>query len=622
MTEAAPPTARDHLARATALAVEDPVAAIGELRRLVTAGDDFAAWIGGARLLDSLGPAAAAASTRQARIAVVGNSTITQLAGLLPLAALRFGVAVEVLETGFDQYRQEILAPDSALHRFSPDVVVIATDEHAAQVPDRAGDPAAVVAAEVERWQSLWRAVAEHSGARVVQHNFAVRPDLVHGHLATRMADLRSSMLGELNRSLAAVAPPGVNIVDCDGLAASFGKDRWFDDRYWYVAKQAVSLAALPALARHTAAAIAAQLGLTRKVLVLDLDGTLWGGIVGEDGLGGIQLGQGSPDGEAFSAFQRYCKALSERGVVLAVCSKNDPDAARLPFRQHPDMVLTEEDIAVFVADWAPKPEGLRHIARTLNLGLGALVFADDNPAERELVRAALPQVEVIDLPDEPSGYVEAVAGSLLFETAGLTDEDRARAAAYQALAAAESLRASASSIEDFHHDLAMTAQVLPFDEVSLPRVVQILAKTNQFNLTTRRHDEDAVRGFMADPGTVTMAIRLRDRLADHGLVVVVIATEDGDTLDVDTWAMSCRVIGRTLERTVLAHLIDEARNRGLRTIRGTYVPTERNRLVASLYSDLGFSRAGHHEETERWVLAVQAETHRNEFVEEPAWAH
>lgn len=617
---AVPPSGRQCLSAAQEHVATEPTVALQWLARLVDAEPDFAAWTAAAGLLDTLDATAATQAVRTARVGIVGSATTNQLTGLLRLAALRYGVWLEVLETGYDQYRQQILDPDSELFAFEPDIVLLAVHDGAVQLPDRTDDAAAAVESEIARWSGLWRRIADRCGADVVQHLFAVRPDTVHSHLAPGTRRARSSMLADLNRGLAERAGAGVSLVDCDALAAGYGKARWFDDRYWHISKQPYSLGALPIVARHTAAVLAARLGLMRRVMVLDLDNTLWGGVIGDDGLAGIVLGPGSMAGEAHAAFQRWCVDMARRGIVLAVCSKNDEETALQPFRQHPDMVLAEDDIAVFVANWEPKADNLRRIASRLGLGLDSLVFVDDNPAERDSVRAALPMVEVVDLPADPARYIDAVAGSLLFESAQLTDEDLIRARAYRARATAEAMREESVSIEDFHRDLEMTAAVAPIDEVSLPRVVQLIGKTNQFNLTTRRHGEEAVRRFMTDADSVSLAVRLQDRLADHGLVAAVIATTIDDALDIDTWVMSCRVIGRTLERTMLAHLIEEARRRGLNALRGTYIPTARNGLVSGLYEDLGFRSDGGEDGTTRWTLDVPTKTPRNETIKERAW--
>jgi len=372
-------------------------------------------------------------------------------------------------------------------------------------------------------------------------------------------------------------------------------------------------------LARHTAAVVGARLGLTRKCLVLDLDGTLWGGVVGEDGVDGIVLGGGEA-GEAFVAFQEYVLELKQRGVILAVASKNNEADAREVFERHPEMRLGLEDLAVFAVNWEDKPANLRRIAQALDVGLDALVLADDNPAERQIVRRLVPEVDVLALPDDPSDFRRALAGYLGFESIAITGEDRRRTAQYRARAAAAELASSAADIESFYRDLRMEAVVAPFDELHLARIAQLVGKTNQFNLTTRRHDAPTLRRFTDDPAYITRYLRLSDRFADHGLVALAIARIDGDTAEIYTLLMSCRVIGRTVEDHLLMHICRAAQDAGATRLRGTYLPSAKNQLVADLYQRLGFRLL---EETPggatRWEYDLaQRGPILNEFIAEP----
>lgn len=558
------------------------------LAGVAQAEDSFLAWQGAAALLATLGDDSGRVAKRTARVAVLGTYTTDQLTPMLGLALHALGVRAELLNAGFDQLQQELLDPGSETHAFGPTHVVLAVHEGAARLPEQSDDPAEAVARETDRWQALWA----KAGARVVQHGFALRPDPPLGHLGFRTPGSRPAMLAALNASLGAAAVTETLLVDCDRLAGTFGKQRWFDDRYWFLAKQAVALDALPLLARHTAAVIAADLGLTRKCLVLDLDNTLWGGVVGEDGLAGLRLGDG-PEGEAFVAFQERILALKRKGIVLAVASKNDEAEALRVFNEHPAMRIRRDDIACFAANWDTKVDNLRFVAETLDLGLDALVYADDNPAEREIVRRFLPEVDVLYLPRDPARYPRVLAEYLPFETAALAREDADRTAHYRARAQAAERRLELGDLEDFLRDLEMEATIAPFDDVRLPRIGQLIGKTNQFNLTTRRHSLETVRGFMAEPETVTLFLELRDRFADHGLVGVLVARRDGDALDIDTWLLSCRVIGRTAEHAMLAELAARAQSMGVARLRGTYVATERNGVVRDLYATLGFEQTG-----------------------------
>ena len=310
---------------------------------------------------------------------------------------------------------------------------------------------------------------------------------------------------------------------------------------------------------------------------MLDLDNTLWGGVLGEDGIDGIQLGEGT-EGEAFAAFQEHVLALEAKGVVLAICSKNDEPLVRDAFARHPGMRVPLDRIAVLSAGWDDKPAQIRRIAQDLGLGLDSLVFCDDNPVERESVRQLTPEVDVVRLPTDPAGYVRALADYPYFESTRLTEDDLHRTEQYRARAAAAAALGEASSLEDFLDSLDMEATFEPVGRSNLPRVAQLVGKTNQFNLTSRRRSEAELTELVADPATVAFAARLRDRYADHGLVAVVLARADGPDLDVDTWLMSCRVIGRSLEDLVLERLAAEAHERGCVGIRGDLRPHRQER--------------------------------------------
>ncbi len=407
-----------------------------------------------------------------------------------------------------------------------------------------------------------------------------------------RLSGSRVSLVREFNRRLAQAAGNDALLVDCERLAARVGKRRWIDERLWYGTRQPVAHEAMPVIARETAAVLAADLGLAARCLVLDLDNTLWGGVVGEDGIDGIAIGEG-PDGEAYAAFQDYVAALRARGIVLAVASKNDQQAARQPFADRPGMRLKLDDFAMFVADWRRKPEQIAEIADTLGLGLDTVVFVDDNPAECAEVAAALPDVTTICLDVAPSERVRRLAASVRFEISALSSEDEQRQRSYAARAGAAELKAGASSLEDFWRSLEMRARVRAIEAATLDRAAQLTQKTNQFNLTLRRHSREQIEHFVADGAAICRTLELEDRFASHGLIglaVVLPDEEDRETAVIDTLLLSCRVIGRTAEIHMLAHLSAAAIEQGFRRLRGLYVPGPRNALVADVYPRLGFA--------------------------------
>lgn len=390
-----------------------------------------------------------------------------------------------------------------------------------------------------------------------------------------------------------------------DGLQA------WFDAARWLQARMQIAPAAVPAYGEHAARILAALRGHSRKCLVLDLDNTLWGGVIGDDGLEGIVLGQGNAAGEAYLALQGYAKQLTQRGIILAVCSKNDPDIAQQVFRDHPDMILRREDIACFIANWEPKEGNLRRIAQELNIGLDSLVFVDDNPAERAHIRQALPMVAVPELPEDPASFVSCVEQAGYFEAVAFTDEDRQRARQYAGNQERDALLQASADPGSFLASLSMRMRAGPAQAVDLPRVAQLIGKTNQFNLTTRRYTLEAVAAMARDPAATILQFRLEDRFGDNGLVSAMIllpAKDQPDVLDIDTWVMSCRVFGRQLEHAVLNIAAATARSRGVSHLRGTFIPTAKNGVVRELFQALGFQAVARPglEGATHWALDLQ----------------
>ncbi len=536
------------------------------------------------RILENGGPPPGAP---RIRVALIGSFTADLLGRVLRVTLRRCGIDAVVDVYGIGQYGSLTADPGSALYRSDPDFVVLAVHHDELGLPDHSTAPDEDVEAEIRRWRSLWRRIQANSRARVVHWLFALPDDLVVNALDVRLPGSRYRMAVRVNAGLAAAAGKDVLVVDCDRLAGVAGKLAWFDDRSWRMAKQPFASDVLPLPARETAGLIAADLGLAKKCLVLDLDNTLWGGVIGEAGVHGIVLGGDA--GEGFVRFQRHVRMLKERGIILAVCSKNNPADAESPFQEHPDMLLRLSDISCFSASWEPKPEQLRRIAEHLGIGLDSLILVDDDPVERAQVRALLPEVEVVDLPESSWEYVRAVRNHPLLQQAWVTEEDAARTDAYRARDRAKQYEEESDTLEDFYRGLEMSARFAPVDANSLPRVAQMVVKTNQFNVLSRRHSAARLAELVAGPGTLHLTARLRDRFTDHGLVGFLLARTDGDTAEVDSWLLSCRVIGRDLERSMFGAFAREAAATGLRRLVGEYLPTQKNHLVADLYQRLGF---------------------------------
>lgn len=544
------------------------------------------------RLLRQLAEHQQGPPKRLCKLALVGSATFDLLVPALRAACFAAGVNAEIYQGAFNQCQQEILDPSSGLAKFGPEVVVIALDWRALGLPDESEHAATACESVIAMFRNLWTHCRERLGAYVIQHNVEVPSTDPYGHLSAALPAGRGRLLRQINLGLweAAQAQAGVVVLDIDQASSIFGKHAWDNAAQWHTAKQYPATEAIPFLVRHQVALLRAVLGLSCKCLVMDLDGTLWGGVVAEEGLAGIQLGSG-PDGEAFVAFQRYVKALRQRGVVLAACSKNNEEDAKLPFQAHPEMVLSLEDWAVFVANWLPKDENLRRIAQSLNLGLDSLVFVDNSPTERAWIRRQLPEVETVEMPEDPALFIQALDRPRYFEALSLTREDRFRAEAYRSNLARQELAAGTTNLDEFLAGLAMRVELRPFEEANIPRITQLINKTNQFNLTTRRLTENQVRALMNRPDCYTQSMRLCDRFGDNGLTGVLVALPEHDTLRIDLWLMSCRVLGRRVEEVMLASLVEYGRVHGFRQLRGEYIRTPKNAVVRDLFDRLHFAR-------------------------------
>ena len=534
------------------------------------------------------------------RLAILASSTVDHLPPAIRVAGLRRRLLIEVHSGAYGQYRQDLLDADSALHRFAPQAALFSLSAREAIASISLAATAAEVDDTIGRFiaelRSLWRKARE-IGAAVIQQTFIDVSEPLFGGYDRIVPGAPSAVVARLNARLTeAAAEDGALLLDVARASQRDGIDAWFDVGRWLQGKLEIAPQAAPFYGDLAARILAALRGLSKKCLVLDLDNTLWGGVIGDDGLEGIVLGEGSAAGEAHLALQHYAKQLKERGVILAVCSKNDAKIAEAVFRDHPEMVLRREDFAAFQANWDDKAQNLKAIATRLNIGVDSLVFVDDNPIERARIRQSLPMVSVPELPDDAAHYVRCLADAGYFEAVAFTADDRSRAEQYAANAEREALLGSAESMDDFLRGLNMSAVYGPFTAVDHARVVQLLNKTNQFNTTTRRYASDEVSQIMDDPNSLTLQFRLVDRLGDNGLVSTMIlrpAPDDDDALEIENWIMSCRVFGRELEFEAMNVAVEAAKERGVRAFVADYIPTAKNDVISKLYPSLGFTEVG-----------------------------
>jgi FkbH-like protein len=548
-------------------------------------------------------------SLKPLRLAILSSSTVDHLLPGLRIAALRRGILLETFLGDYGQYLQELQDDASALTAFAPNIVLCAFQpQHVFGTPDPgmpAADAQATVDAACEQLTTVWRRARERFKAQVIQQTFLPTATRLVGSNEHRLRGSGAALVSELNTRLRAAADAErVDLLDLGAAVAHDGLAMWHDVSLWHRAKQEVALGAGPAYGELALRLVAAQRGRSGKCLVLDLDNTLWGGVIGDDGLEGIKLGQGSALGEAFVSFQQYARDLSRRGVILAVCSKNDLENARAPFEKHPEMVLKMADIACFVANWSDKAGNLRSIAEQLNIGIDSLVFADDNPFERNIVRRELPMVAVPELPEEPALYAQCIADGGYFEALQVTSEDFERTGQYRANSARENLKASHTDLAGYLRSLNMVLRWEPFDRIGQQRIVQLINKTNQFNLTTRRYTDIEVAAVMEDPAALTLQLRLLDQFGDNGIIGIIIGKPDGADLRLDTWLMSCRVLGRQVEEASMNLVAQQARQLGARALIGEYLPTKKNGMVKDHYRKLKFSLDEEREDgSTRWRL-------------------
>jgi FkbH-like protein len=528
------------------------------------------------------------------RLGVLSNTTSHFLVPTLIATAARHGIDLVCEEADFDQVIQEALNPESMINRGKFDAVLVAIDHHGLPLRPAPGDAEAATRAVDEAMQQLTavrEGIRANSNALCIVQTIARPPETLFGSLDLGLPGTLRNLIDRFNRALADdVAGSKDVLLDVAQLAETVGLANWHDPQLWNLAKLPFASTYIPIYVDHVCRLIATLRGKSRRCLVLDLDNTLWGGVIGDDGLEGILIGQGDAIGEAHLEVQRVALALRDRGIVLAVSSKNNDDVARKPFQEHPEMLLKEDHLAVFQANWSDKASNITAIAEELALGLESFVFLDDNPAERNIVRQTLPQVAVPELPADAAYYARVLLASGYFEAVTLSDEDRKRAAMYQDNARRVALQKHVADIHSYLISLEMVMTVQPFDEVGRARIAQLISKSNQFNLTTRRYTEVEVAEAERDPDCMTLQIRLADTFGDNGMICVIICRRSGRDWHIDTWLMSCRVLGRRVEEATLREILHQARLAGIETLIGTYRPTERNSLVEKHYEKLGFA--------------------------------
>ncbi|MCF2136688.1 MAG: HAD-IIIC family phosphatase [Candidatus Thorarchaeota archaeon] len=552
------------------------------------------------------------------RLAVIGSSTLEPLAACVDVKTRLLGLFPITFVGGFNTYRQEALDPSSPLYAHNADVIILSVDAWsllgqmfiAEFVRMSSDDRRAAFQKIVDDVASVAEALETKTSSLILVNNFIVPTftplGLVDNKQAYGLRDLFREANAQLEERFRATSR--VFVVDLDTVAASFGKANVVNWNTYYRGSVPFSEGFTPILADEYLRYIRALKGLTKKCIVLDLDNTLWGGIIGEDGMEGIKLGNTSP-GNEFVDFQRALLSLYNRGVILAVNSKNNPDDALQVLREHPYQVLREEHFAALRINWQSKVQNLIELAHEINIGLDSMVFIDDNPVEREQVRQALPEVLVVDLPKNPRLYRATLEDLHVFDVLSLTAEDMRRGEMYVGKRKRAELERSTGSLEDFLKTLDLKVRIKLADDFDTPRVVQLIGKTNQFNLTTRRHTDAEVQQFRKSPDHRVYSLAVRDRFGDEGVVGVAITRAEKTDWIIDTLLMSCRVIGRNIETAFLAKIIADAREAGAKRLVGEYIPTKKNAPAKDLYERHNFTLLGTEGDVTRWALDITEKT-------------
>ena len=555
------------------------------------------------------------------KIAILGGMTTADFKNLLEIFLLASGIRPSFYESEYNKYYEDAVFPNDTLEAFTPDIIFLFTSVanlvHIPNLADDAVETEKKLEAEYQRYETIWQRLAAKYSAIVIQNNFDPPPFRPEGNLEATLPQGLARFVAALNEKLAVYATThdGFYIHDLSRVSVEIGLTKWHNRFQYHAYKFAMNYDVIPDVAWSAARLIRGILGKTKKFLVLDLDNTLLVGVIGDDWVSCIALGHETPTGEAFTEWQQYVKHLKERGVLLAVCSKNDEETAKEGF-SHPDSVLHLEDFVAFHANWEPKNINIRQIAHELNLGLDSFVFIDDNPAERAIVRESMPEVSVPEIdPQDIFSYIRAIEGNGYFDTASLSADDFRRSQTYHENRQREELAVSVTNYDDFLRSLQMEAEVGVFRNVYFDRIAQLTNKTNQFNLTTRRCTLADIRQMTDDEDFITLYCRLKDKFGDNGLISEIIAEKRGDEAHILLWLMSCRVLKRGVEALMLDELVARAREKGCKALVGYYFPTKKNKMVADMYSNFGFTLREENDDGTIWKLSLTKYKGRNKFI-------
>lgn len=548
---------------------------------------------------------------KKIKVALLGD-TSTQFVNI----ALK-GVGVEkqlnldIWEADYDQINMQVFDPNSDFHEFNADFIILFQSSHKLLSKYNKLAPELTIGIaddELNNIENIIETIQEKSNAKIIVYNYNEIDDSVFGNYANKVESSFLFQLRKLNFKLMEFAQKSQSLFLCDlsSIQNSIGKNSFFQPSIYVNTEMVLSIDAVPLVAYKTLSIIKSCIGDIKKCIIIDLDNTTWGGVIGDDGLENIQIGS-LGIGKVFTEFQYWVKKLKQRGIIVAVCSKNTESVAKEPFEKHPDMVLRLEDISVFKANWDNKADNIREIQSILNIGFDSMVFIDDNPFERNIVRTNLPLVETPELPEDPAEYLEFLYQLNLFETTSVSHEDKERTKLYQIEEKRNKVKKKFTDENSFLASLEMQSEVDKFNTFNTPRIAQLTQRSNQFNLRTIRYTESEILEISKDSNYHPFSFTLDDKYGKNGLISVVILKEkDDQTLFVDTWLMSCRVLKRDMENFVLNTLVEYAKNKNFKTIIGEYIETPKNALVVDHYQNLGFKKEG-----DNWLLSLDSYKNR-----------
>ena len=552
------------------------------------------------------------------KVALLGDTATQLLVTAIKGEAIDRGIALDLYEGEYSQVERQLMDPTSELYEFDADIIIVFQSTH------KLGEYHSSLTMEnqillAEERLSFIASLCENpsfANKKLIYFNYPEIEDTVFGSYANKVESSFSYQVRKLNFELMNLSRQYPNLFICDiaGLQNLFGRQFLFAPNVYMTTEMVLSVNALPYVASRVVDIIAAIKGFFKKCLILDLDNTVWGGVIGDDGLEGIELGHGLGIGKAFTEFQMWIKKLKQRGIIICVASKNNEETAKEPFEKHPDMILKLDDIAVFQANWETKVDNIRTIQGILNIGFDSMVFLDDNPFERNMVRENIPGITVPELPEDPAMYLEYLYSLNLFETASYSNADKDRTKQYQVEAKRVSLSKTFTNEADFLKSLNMVSTVSGFTKFNTPRIAQLSQRSNQFNLRTIRYTEADIENMAQDPDVIDLSFTLEDKFGDNGLIAVIIMKkQDDETLFVDTWFMSCRVLKRGMENFTLNTMVEYAKAKGYKRIVGEYIPTPKNKMVEMHYPNLGFSKI--ESDPNRYVLDLTNYTPKDCYI-------